>query len=212
MVDEADPGADPDAIPGAEAQGAAPEAHAETVGTPLPLAQDGAGQLAGELDRRAFLGVATACLGACAGALGVVGAAVVGTPLRAAAPSDAGWFDLGPLERFAEGAPHKVALRGQVRDAFLRFRERDVGRVVLLREGQELRAFSAACPHNGCDVVTAPTELVCPCHDSHFGLDGERLSGESPRGLDPLEVKLEAGRVRVRYQRFQVGKAERRPV
>jgi hypothetical protein len=37
-------------------------------------------------------------------------------------------------------------------------------------------------------------------------------TGPSPRGLDPLEAKVERGRVLVRFQRFEVGTAERRPV
>ena len=74
------------------------------------------------------------------------------------------------------------------------------------------QVFSSVCPHNGCDVSVDAQELVCPCHDSRFGRDGSLLQGESPRGLDPLEFKLEEGTLWVRYQRFEVGVKARRPL
>ena len=72
--------------------------------------------------------------------------------------------------------------------------------------------LSAVCPHNGCDVFVGQGELVCPCHDSRFAPDGELKSGESPRGLDPLEHTVTDGRMRVRYKRFKLNTPERKPV
>ena len=195
----------------------APAAGDGAPGKPLPQAsEDPAGEVqSGEVDRRGFLELAGLCLGACAGAsaLGVVGAAVVGTPLSVEATGQEGWFDLGPLTRFPDAGAKKVPVRGEARDAFLRFSDRSVGRVVVVRDGEQVRAFSARCPHNGCDVYVGEAELICPCHDSGFDLlSGERTRGDTPRGLDPLETELSEGRLRVRYQRFELGTSERRPV
>lgn len=179
----------------------------EGTGQPLPQA--------GEVDRRGFLELAGLCLGACAGAgaLGVVGTAVVGTPLSKEASGDEGWFDLGPLSRFPDAGAKKVPVRGEARDAFLRFSDRSLGRVVVVREGERVHAFSAVCPHNGCDVYVGEAELICPCHDSGFDpISGERTRGETPRGLDPLETQVAEGRLRVRYQRFLTGTSERKPI
>ena len=44
------------------------------------------------------------------------------------------------------------------------------------------------------------------------GCGGERLEGQSPRGLDPLESRVRAGLLEVRFQRFAFGTSERRPV
>ena len=88
-----------------------------------------------------------------------------------------------------------------------------MGRVVVVREGESAKAFSAVCPHNGCDVYVGESELICPCHDSGFDLmSGERTRGETPRGLDPLETQVAEGRLRVRYQRFETGISERKPI
>lgn len=150
---------------------------------------------------------AGACVGA--GALGVVGAAFVGTPLQGGV-ADALWCPLGPLEALSEG-PRKLPLRGPGRDAWRRLPDRALGRVIVVREGERVEAFSAACPHNGCDVAVGEggVELLCPCHKSRFALDGELLEGVSPRGLDPLETRVREGQVEVRFQRFALG-TERR--
>lgn len=163
--------------------------------------------------RRRFLEMAAVCLGACAGAgaLGVVGVAVVGTPL-AAGPSGEQWVDLGPLARLPDGQPVKVALEGERRDAWQRFPRRSLGNAVVLRRGGQVTAWSATCPHNGCDVVVAERDLLCPCHDTRFAHDGSVTTGPSPRGLDPLETRLEDGRVLVRFQRFELGTEARRPL
>lgn len=167
-----------------------------------------------EPTRRDLLAWGAAGAGACVGlgALGAVGAAVGVTPLSSAG-AEARWCSLGPLEGISPGA-QKLAVRAPGRDAWRRLPLKSVGRVVVVREGEELRAFNAACPHNGCDVGVGPEgrQLVCPCHRSTFALDGERVEGTSPRGLDPLEVRVVEGRVEVHFQRFVLGTPERRPV
>jgi len=163
--------------------------------------------------RRSFLGAATACLGACAGAgvLGAVGAAVVATPLGDSAAADV-WVSIGGLERFPAGEPVKVPVAGEVRDAWSRFAGRNLGNVIVVRREAGATVFSATCPHNGCDVFAEPGELVCPCHDSSFGLDGGVAKGPSPRPLDALEAEVRDGELWIRFQRFEVGTEEQRPL
>ncbi len=167
------------------------------------------------LPRRRFLEMAAVCVGACAGAsaLGVVGVAVVGTPLAHGGDAAAGqWVDLGPRSRLPDGQPVKVALEGERRDAWQRLPRRSLGNAVALRRGDQVTVWSATCPHNGCDVVVAERDLLCPCHDTRFAHDGAVVSGVAPRGLDPLEVRLQDGRVLVRFERFALGTEERRPL
>lgn len=58
-------------------------------------------------------------------------------------------------------------------------------------------AYDAACPHQGCNVgAVEGAEIVCPCHNSRFGLDGAVLSGPSPTGLVPVEVAVEGDQLR----------------
>lgn len=57
-------------------------------------------------------------------------------------------------------------------------------------EAGTFRAFSAVCPHAGCTVNVSGAELVCPCHGSHFTLDGSRTEGPAPSGLEPIDVEV----------------------
>jgi Rieske Fe-S protein len=52
------------------------------------------------------------------------------------------------------------------------------------------KAFSAICPHQGCEVAeVAKNTIVCPCHGSTFdATTGDRLSGPAQTGLTPLTV------------------------
>jgi nitrite reductase/ring-hydroxylating ferredoxin subunit len=163
--------------------------------------------------RRRFLSLAGAGLGACVGAgvLGVAGSAVIGTPFTREGSGGA-WFLVGPLARFTSGEPAKVPVLGELHDACNRFPARNLGNVLVLRQGETARAFSARCPHNGCDVFVDAPKLVCPCHDSLFSVTGQVEMGPSPRPLDELEVRVEEGQVWVRFQVFEVGTAEKRPV
>jgi menaquinol-cytochrome c reductase iron-sulfur subunit len=52
----------------------------------------------------------------------------------------------------------------------------------------------------------------CPCHKSAFARTGDKQAGPSKRGLDPLPVKVEDGRVKVTFIRFRPDVPERTPV
>lgn len=69
-----------------------------------------------------------------------------------------------------------------------------------------VRALSATCPHLGCAVDFDAQAKVfrCPCHTSAFGLDGKRLSGPAKRDMDSLEVEVEEGQVRVKFERYKL--------
>jgi Rieske Fe-S protein len=59
-------------------------------------------------------------------------------------------------------------------------------------------AYSAICPHTGCEVSTwqaEPQILECPCHFSHYDpkAGAKLLSGPSPRRLAALPLKAAEG-------------------
>lgn len=168
------------------------------------------------VDRRRVLKVVAGCAGAGA----VVAAAVPSAALVASgrgdrdlpdAPRDeGGWTTVARLEQLERGVPTQVAVEGQERDAWSVSARRRVGSAWLVRgEGDEVRAFSAVCPHLGCLIERRGSEFFCACHVSRFGPGGAALSGPSPRGLDPLPVRVERGAVAIQWKRFRLGTAER---
>jgi len=63
------------------------------------------------------------------------------------------------------------------------------------------QVLSAICPHEGCEVMWEQNQnrFACPCHESYFAADGSRISGPSPRGLDPLPMRVQDGKLQVQY-------------
>lgn len=56
--------------------------------------------------------------------------------------------------------------------------------------------LSAICPHQGCTVSQVTDgQIVCPCHNSRFSLDGAVLDGPAQRPLDPRQVTVADGSI-----------------
>jgi Rieske Fe-S protein len=86
-----------------------------------------------------------------------------------------------------------------------------LGVVWLRKKGERVQALSAECPHLGCKVGydRERKRFACPCHESAFSQDGERLAGPSPRALDPLETRIVDEHIEVRFVRFRAQVKER---
>ncbi|MDO5495423.1 MAG: Rieske (2Fe-2S) protein [bacterium] len=67
--------------------------------------------------------------------------------------------------------------------------------VILAREGDEVMAYSAVCPHGGCAVRVEVANLLCPCHNSRFEFDGTFISGPANSDLPTTPIVLEDGNV-----------------
>ena len=73
------------------------------------------------------------------------------------------------------------------------------------------RKHRLRCPHEGCQVDWRPeaSQYVCPCHNSVWSRDGERVTGPTKRGLDPLDVRQGASGLEVRYETFGLDSPDR---
>jgi Rieske Fe-S protein len=179
--------------------------------------ESGSGGEAAGMDRRGFVGWAGLALaGAVAVASGVVAIVYAAAPaLRAGkgASADRAWSEV-PDAAAAADAPARHVVK-VVSDAG--WAETQATHAVFLDRGADGRpvAFSARCPHEGCQVDWRGEQnrFVCPCHNSQWTRVGARLAGPTKRGLDPLDVREGAdGRVEVRYATFALDSAERIPV
>lgn len=68
--------------------------------------------------------------------------------------------------------------------------------VYVLKKGESgVRVFSDICTHLGCKVTWHPDQghYISPCHDGHFDLVGNVVSGPPPRPLDEFITKIEGG-------------------
>jgi Rieske Fe-S protein len=78
-----------------------------------------------------------------------------------------------------------------------------------VKNEQQLTVFSSVCPHLGCTINANANGFGCVCHNSAWNGSGDKLGGPSPRALDVLEHKIEGDVLKVRYQSFKQGVAEK---
>lgn len=127
---------------------------------------------------------------------------------------------LARLDQLAPGKPQSFPILGERRDGWVKYPREPVGSVWLIREGEgataKVVAFTAECPHKGCAIgLGGDGQFACPCHMAKFALDGRPLNDVSPRGMDPLDVKLSTGpdpEILVRFERFRPMAKERKPL
>ena len=104
--------------------------------------------------------------------------------------------------------PRKTTIRSSKTDGWNRFDNIVLGAVWLIKKGDnEIVAFSSVCPHLGCgiDWSQKKRQFICPCHVSVFDINGNVLSGPSPRQMDVLDTKIENGEIFVKYRKLRIG-------
>ena len=139
-------------------------------------------------------------------------------------------YQLATLEGLDE-TPRLFVVLDDVNDAWTMTPNQTIGVVYLRKVAKddgsfEITAFQSVCPHAGCRIKVGltinpktnqeETLFYCPCHGDVFYLDGERVvpeNSKSARSLDSLETRVdESGKVFVKYQNFQLGTSEKKPV
>ena len=148
-----------------------------------------------EVSRRDFIKGTTAVIGGLIGALiGIPSIAFLLSPaVKSQGESDA-VIGLGPLANYPIGIPTRfdftqTKVNGWERTAT------NYGLYVVRNSENEVRVFSDVCTHLGCRVTWHEDQehYISPCHDGHFGIFGDVISGPPPRPLDEFVTKIEGG-------------------
>ncbi len=66
-------------------------------------------------------------------------------------------------------------------------------------QNNAFRALNLTCTHAGCivDWQAEDKAFVCPCHDSHFAVDGQVLQGPAQKPLQTYQAKVEGNTILV---------------
>jgi len=171
-------------------------------------------QLGQTTNRRGALKAFVAASGAIyAGAL-IVPAARMLAPTSSGGSGKARWIRVASLADVKPDEPKRVVVIADEKDGYTITRDQLLGSLWLVRKGDQVKAMSAVCPHLGCsiDLHADKQSYFCPCHVSKFSLGGDAVSGPSPRGMDPLDVRIVDGFVEVDFRRFRQGIAAKEEV
>jgi menaquinol-cytochrome c reductase iron-sulfur subunit len=142
-------------------------------------------------DRRNFLVMSIYGLGAFIGAALAVPAAVyLLWPPRPKKEME--WVEAGSLTPLQPKVPEEMTFRRNRADGWKITSEKATAWVVKMSQ-KDVIAFVPQCPHLGCAYhwEVQNQEFLCPCHASRFSLEGDVISGPSPRPLDRYEVKVD---------------------
>ena len=156
-------------------------------------------------NRRSFLGSVSALIQAGIGIfLTIPIIRYVLHPVFEARSSETVWTDTGLLVDIPIGEPQSRVLSLVERDGWsIRHVEKAIW--VMRRPDDTVSVLAAVCPHLGCSInwQANSKRYNCACHQSYFDLVGGLLSGPSPRAMDTLEYRIEAGTLYVNYQDFK---------
>lgn len=157
-----------------------------------------------EISRRDFVKAVTVFLGTVMGAfIGLPAIGYIISPALRAKQSDA-WVPLGPLNEYPVGEPTRFNFtRSQINGW-----EKTVisyGVYVVRTDENLVRVFSNICTHLACRVSWHANlqHYVSPCHDGHFDIVGEVVSGPPPRPLDEFATKIENGNLFIQYPPYK---------
>lgn len=173
-------------------------------------------QTDGPISRRHFMVACGIGCGAVAAAAVPALQLVAATRKRTTVTTPTTPLDIGSIDAFASAAgPRRVeVIAPLVRDGWVAQSQVVLGAAWITRSGDRFAALSAVCPHLGCAIGwdAKRGQFLCPCHESYFEPNGERLNGPSPRGMDPLPIAVVDGRLQLRWVQYAQGISERKPV
>jgi cytochrome b6-f complex iron-sulfur subunit/menaquinol-cytochrome c reductase iron-sulfur subunit len=144
--------------------------------------------------------------------LAVPGLGYILDPLLRGAGQQGRWIRVADLKSVGREHPVAVPVVGEQVDAWTKASAVRLGTVWLRVVGQDrVDALNAECPHLGCKVSYEAEKncFTCRCHDSTFALDGAVQDGPAPRGMDPIETRVQDGQIEVQFKRYRTQIKER---
>ena len=114
------------------------------------------------------------------------------------------WVPLGPLENYPIGTPKPFSFTHSQVNGW----EKTInsyGVFIVRKDETQVMVLSNICTHLACRVSWHPElqHYVSPCHNGHFDMVGNVISGPPPRPLDEFITKTEDGNLYIQYPPYQ---------
>lgn len=162
------------------------------------------GSNSNQVSRRDFIKVTAAAIGGLIGAVIAIPSIAYLLSPALQAKEETATIDLGPLTDYSVGVPTRfettiTKVNGWERTGIL------YGLFVYRKNENQVRVFSDICTHLGCRVSWHADQghYISPCHDGHFDILGNVISGPPPRPLDEFITKVENGNLFVQLPSFK---------
>ena len=153
------------------------------------------------ISRRDFVKVTTAALGSIMTV--AMGIPMISYLIDPAFKTESGeaWIPLGPLENYPVSSTPKAFSFTRSNINGWEKTVNSYGGFILRKSETDLIALSSHCTHLSCRVNwnDDAQEYICPCHNAHFGAEGDVHDGPPPTPLDRFETKVEAGNLYVLF-------------
>lgn len=114
------------------------------------------------------------------------------------------WIPVGPLSNYEVGVPklfnfNRTEINGWEQTVL------SFGAFVVRKNENEVLVLSNICTHLACRVSWHPDiqNYVSPCHNGHFDIYGNVISGPPPRPLDEFQTKIENGNLSILFPAFK---------
>lgn len=125
------------------------------------------------------------------------------SPMWRRPKQDEDWSIVASLSEIPESKPTRFNIVITERTGWLANNIQEA--IWIIRRGSEVSAFSAVCPHASCPISLEVRGFFCGCHGSQWTVNGEKIAGPTPRGMDSLTARVRGDVVEVKYQRFKAG-------
>jgi len=156
------------------------------------------------VSRRDFVKTVTVSLGTLMGAiLGLPAIGYLISPALNGIEKDV-WVPVGSLQDYPIGVPKPFSFtRSQINGWEKSINS--LGIFVVRQDETQVLVVSNICTHLGCRVSWHPDiqNYVSPCHDGHFDMVGNVVSGPPPRPLDEYKTKIENGKLYIQYPPYK---------
>jgi menaquinol-cytochrome c reductase iron-sulfur subunit len=157
-----------------------------------------------QLSRRDFVKGVTVATGALIGVgLGVPALDYIISPGLNVKETEA-WVPVGPLDNYEVGIPklfnfNRTQINGWEKTVL------SLGAFVIRKDVNNVLVLSNICTHLSCRVSwhSDIQHYVSPCHNGHFDIYGNVVSGPPPRPLDEFQTKIEDGRLSILFPAFK---------
>ena len=123
---------------------------------------------------------------------------LIGPSLRE--DSTKAWFPLGMLADLPIGVPTLYIFTRQEVNGWEK-KAMSYGVFAVRKDQSNVIVLSNICTHLGCHIGWHPDlqHYVSPCHNGHFDIVGNVISGPPPRPLDEYHTKVEEGKLFIQY-------------